>query len=205
MHRHRIGWLLTASLIGATVVALGAQVQAPTPLRPFSQEEKRAIVDKMLGADRIQGIVKEQRLRALSVVPQQVEKNGVPTVVAAAVLVNYTTGEGLRITVDPSNGQVQAVEAMKGRPQSSAEERQEGRELVRTAGDLAPLMTAKTRIEGGFVVDAPKDQSAQGRYLEFHVLTPDGSAFAAEVIVDLARNQVVTIRRQPSAEKRGAA
>ena len=58
---------------------------------------------------------------------------------------------------------------MKGRPQSSPEEREDAIALIRKDTEVAPLLAAGTHIVGGFVVDAPQGQPPQGRYLEFHV------------------------------------
>src|SRR6185503_12570056 len=128
---------------------------------------RSAIAAKLLGTDKLVALAKGQRMRVLSVVPQEVDKDGVVATVALAVVVNYATGESVRVSVDPATMTLRAVEPLKGRPQASPEERQEGRDLVRKAPELASIAAAQSRIEGGFVVDAPAGQPVQGRYLEF--------------------------------------
>jgi hypothetical protein len=187
-------FLLLGVALFASVNSAGAQEQPN--LRPFSAEQRRALAQKAAAAERVAATAKGQRLRALSVVPQQVEKDGQPAIVAVVTFVNYGTGSGLRVMLDPVTGLVQASEPIKGRPQSSAEEREEARQLLQKSPEIAELLKAQARIEGGFVVDAPAGQPAAGRYLEFHVVTADGQKFLAEAIVDLARSQVAGIRRE---------
>jgi len=191
--RHALCGALALAALGLTPLGTtGAQERAS--LRPFSAEEQRALAEQAVGSDKLRALARGQRLRALRVFPEQVEKDGEPAVVAVAILVNYGTGEALRVRLDPGTRQVDDVVPLKGRPQSSSEEREEARDLLAKAKEAAPLMTAGARIEGGFVVDPPGGEP-QGRYLEFHVVTADGRTFLAEAIVDLAGGRVAALRR----------
>ena len=196
MKSHHPGTFPLLLLVTLLATLTSARAQEQPNLRPFSAEQRRALAEKAAGAERVAGFAKGQRIRPVSVVPQQVEKDGEPAIVAIVTFVNYGTGEALRVTLDPVTGLVQASEPLKGRPQSSTEEREEARQLLQKAPEVADLLKAQNRVEGGFVVDPPTGQPAIGRYLEFHIVTADGQKFIAEVVVDLARSRVAGIRRQ---------
>ena len=124
---------------------------------------------------------------------------------ATALVVSYATGEAIRVRIAPDTGAIVAVDPLPGRPQSSAEEREEARELIRKDSEIGRLLTGGVQIQGGFVVDPPEGQASAGRYLEFHVVSSDGRSFVAEVVVDLSRNQVAARRQQEPGRKGGAA
>jgi hypothetical protein len=185
--------------------AVPGATQAQRSLQPLSLEEQRTLSAKVLADERVVAFAKGQRVRVLRVVLEQVVKADGTPAVATAVVVNYGTGEAVRARITPETGRVTAIDPLKGHPQSSAEEREEAREIIRKDAEIAPLMAAGTRLEGGFVVDPPQGQPAQGRYLEFHVVSSDGQSFIAEVVVDLSRNQVAARRREEPGRKDGAA
>lgn len=181
--------LLTASLYLLGIGSPAAQ------LRPFSPDEQRALAAKVLATARMSELSKGQRMRVLSVVPAQDKDRG-DVIAARLTVLNYGTGQATAVLVDPASGNILEVEPLKGRPQASAEEREEARSILREAPSTAALVKADRRIEGGFVVDAPVGRPTPGRYLEFHILSPDGTRIEAEAVVDLAGRTVASLRRE---------
>ena len=197
----RIAFPVACLLATAALTA----AQAPKPVQPLSAEQRRTLLQSALKDERVVAFAKGQRVRALSVSTEEVEKDGEPSVVAVAVVVNYGTGQAVRVRMAPDTGRVESVEPLPGRPQSSAEEREEAETILKGASDVAPLLSGNAILRGGFVVDAPAGAPATGRYLEYHIVTPDGRSFVAEVIVDLAAKRVAQVRRAESDDKRGGA
>ena len=179
--------------------------QAPTTVQPLSAEQRRTLLQTALKDERVVAFAKGQRVRALSVSTEEVEKDGELSFVAVAVMVNYGTGQTVRVRMAPDTGRVESVEPLPGRPQSSAEERQEAEEILKGAPEVTPLLSGNAVLRGGFVVDPPAGAPATGRYLEYHIVSPDGRSFVAEVVVDLAAKRVVQVRRSASDDKRGGA
>jgi hypothetical protein len=91
----------------------------------------------------------------------------------------------LRLLVSVPDAEVQRVEKLPGRPQSSADERAEARRILERSGTLGEAV-----LEGGFVVDPPPGAPATGRYLEFHALDPDRTRILRELTVDLVAQKV---------------
>lgn len=196
----QIAWSLATLLATAALTA----AQAPKTAQPLSAEQRRTLLQNALKDERVVAFAKGQRVRALSVSTEEVEKDGEPAVVAVAVVVNYGTGQAVRVRMAPDTGRVESVEPLPGRPQSSAEERQEAEGILKGASEVAPLLSGNAVLRGGFVVDPPAG-APTGRYLEYHIVTPDGRSFVAEVVVDLATKRVAQVRRAASDDKRGGA
>ena len=165
-------------------------------VRPFTRDEKTAIVGSLMNADRVRPLVSGQRVRALSVAPEEEktvdERPG--RRLAKVVFVNYGTGAVFTVVADAATLQVLDVQLMRGRPQSSEDERAEARVLIEQDPTLGPLLRQGAVLDGGFVVDPPSGAPPTGRYLEFHVLSADRTRFEREVVVDLASQKVITSR-----------
>jgi hypothetical protein len=188
-------WLRRLALSAAVCTALAAPAAAqPASMTPFSAETQRTLADRALKSPRLAEFVKAGRARVLRVTAEEVDKDGTPRTMAAAVVVSYATGRAVRALIAPATGEVEDVQPLAGRPQSSLEERQEGEQLLRGDAGAKPLIAGGARLQGGFVVDPPEGRPP-GRYLEFHLASPDGTTFVAEAIVDLAAGQVVRLRR----------
>ena len=181
--------LLTASLLLVGIGSPAAQ------LRPFSPDEQRALAAKVLATARVSELAKGQRMRVLSVVPAQ-DKEREDVIAARLTVLNYATGQAIAVLADPASGTILDVEHLKGRPQASAEEREEARSILRAAPLTAALVKQDRRIEGGFVVDPPAGRPTTGRYLEFHILSLDGTRIEAEAVVDLAGRTVASLQRE---------
>jgi hypothetical protein len=197
----RIGWPLAYLLATAALTA----AQAPKTVQPLSADQRRTLLQAALKDERVVAFAKGQRVRALSVSTEEVEKDGEPSVVAVAVVVNYGTGQAVRVRMAPDTGRVESVEPLPGRPQSSAEERQEAEAILKVSAEITPLLSGNAVLRGGFVVDPPAGAPATGRYLEYHIVTADGRSFVAEVVVDLAAKRVAQVRRAEANDKRGGA
>ena len=197
----RVAWPVACLLATAALTA----AQAPKTVQPLSAEQRRTLLQTAMKDERVVAFAKGQRVRAVSVSTEEVDKDGEPSIVAVAVVMNYGTGQAVRVRMAPDTGRVESVEPLPGRPQSSAEERQEAEAILKGAPDVAPLLSGNAILRGGFVVDAPAGAAATGRYLEYHIVTPDGRSFVAEVIVDLATKRVAQVRRAESDDKRGGA
>jgi hypothetical protein len=165
-------------------------------VRPFTNDEKSAIVGSLMNADQVRPLVSGQRVRAISVASED-EKTSDGQLgrrLAKVVFLNYGTGAAFAVVADADTRQVLEVQPMRGRPQSSREERAEARALVEQDPALGPLLRQGAVLEGGFVVDPPPGTPTVGRYLEFHVLSADRTRFEREVIVDVASQRVVASR-----------
>jgi hypothetical protein len=176
-------------------LAATASAQQPSPpLAPYSLETQRALTAQALKSPRLAEFVRAGRVRTLRVTPEEVDKDGTPRVAAAAIFVSYVTGRAVRALISPTTGEVEDVQSLPGRPQSSADERREAEQLLRDDKAVGALIKGGAGVQGGFVVDPPAGP-ATGRHLEFHLTSPDGAVFVAEVVVDLAARQVVQLRR----------
>jgi len=105
---------------------------------------------------------------------------------AELILGTYGNNQGIRVRFNPQTGDVEDVVAMKGRPQSSAEEQNEAETLIAQGTKLGELLRAGSRAVGGFVVDPPVGAPAEGRYLEYHIASPDRRQIQHKVFVSLA-------------------
>jgi hypothetical protein len=188
-------WLCRFGLSSAVWLALLAPAAAqPAPATPFSADTQRTLADRALKSPKLADFVKAGRARVLRVTAEEVDKDGTPRTMAAAVFVSYATGRAVRALIAPATGEVEDVQPLAGRPQSSTDERREAEQLLRDDAVVGPLVKGGSRLQGGFVVDPPEGRPI-GRYLEFHLVSPDGTAFVAEAIVDLATGRVARVRR----------
>lgn len=167
-------------------------------LRPFTTEEKAQIAERLLSTPEMRTLGAEtagERLRVLNVVPVEMDKAEHPAQdrrLAEVTLVQYRGGEAFRVRVDAATGEEITTERLRGRPQSSVEEREEARALVRRSLQIPERFD----LVGGFVVEPPSGAPAKGRYLEFHVVGEDRLRIEREVVADLATGKVVSDRRR---------
>ena len=131
------------------------------------------------------------RLRILRIVPEETTPKDRFREINTIYAVDYDSLIAYRIDMDADSGRILKVEKLRGTPQSSEEERADGRNLLLTDDELGDVARAAARIEAGFVVDPPPD-SPPGRYLEFHILSSDGSEIAYEVFVDIANSRIIS-------------
>lgn len=160
-------------------VALAAPAQKPPPC-PSPADAARLVEHPALRA--------YPRARVIRTICEDRGKEP-PRTLAIAWIVSYETGEAAEVQFAPGSLNDIDVRKMRGRPQSSEDEREEAkalvRELLRVDRDLV--------VEGGFAVAAP-DGAPPGRYLELHVVSADRKRMLAEVIVDLSRRRIAAER-----------
>jgi hypothetical protein len=130
-------------------------------------------------------------LRILRIVPEETTPKDRFREINTVFAVDYDSLIAYRVDMDADSGRILNVEKLRGTPQSSEEERSDGRKLLLNDDKFGEAARAAARIEAGFVVDPPPD-SSPGRYLEFHILSPDGSEIAYEVFVDIANSRIVS-------------
>ena len=176
--------ILLALLIWPTAMPCAAQ------LRPLTAAERSAIVATVLTRTEVATLAaKPSELRALSVVPAEApDKKDTASEAGrfAQVLVIAKGRTGaMRLLVSVPDARVLSSERLPGRPQSSAAEREEARRILADAGS-----TGGAPIEGGFVVDPPRGAPAEGRYLEFHLLSADRSRILHQLTVELWTGKV---------------
>jgi len=133
---------------------------------------------------------RDNRLRILRIVPEETAPKDRFASINTVYVVDYDSLIAYRADMDPDSGRILNVEKLRGIPQSSAEERAEGRRLLLNDAEIGPAARAAARIEAGFVVDPPPN-SPPGRYLEFHILSSDAREIAYEVFVDIANSRIV--------------
>jgi hypothetical protein len=134
---------------------------------------------------------RDDRLRILRIVPEETNPKDRFREINTVYVVDYDSLIAYRAVMDPDSGRILNVEKLRGIPQSSEEERADGRRLLLNDDKFGEAARAAARIEAGFVVDPPPD-SPPGRYLEFHILSSDGSEIAYEVFVDIANSRIVS-------------
>lgn len=147
------------------------------------RELQRRAAEKLLQDERLRSVVGE-RPRVLRVTCEEVEKDSTRSV-AVAYVVGYETGVAAVVTFDSADLRALDVRRMPGRPQSSVEEREEARALIRES----VRVPEGHAIEGGFVVDPPRG-GPPGRYLHFLIAPRARHVPKQEVIVDLTRRKV---------------
>lgn len=200
------------TVIGPLVLSL-APVLVGSPLlaqerlgvRPFTPEERAVIEARLLEAESVQAVAQARRVRVLSIVPVEIEKDpssGPASVryLAEATVVAYGMDQGIRVRIDPTTGRVVATDVFRGRPQSSPAEREEAEKLIRAHAMLGPILEQGTRLVGGFVIDPPK-KDQPGRFLEYHIADAAGQNILREMIVDLATGSITASRDDSSAQK----
>jgi hypothetical protein len=134
--------------------------------------------------------VSSDRLRILRIVPEETDPKEQFRNINTVYAVDYDSLVAYRADVDPDSGRILKIQKLRGTPQSSEDERADGRTLLLNDDELGGVARAAARIEAGFVVDAPPN-SPPGRYLEFHILSPDATEIAYEVFVDIANSRIV--------------
>ena len=170
-----------------SLVFLAAPLLAQAPECPQTSAEQRRIAEEAIRAPAARALIPEGRTRVLHVYCTETGKEPRRSVLVS-VLYNYSANVAMRATLDPGSRRMVAAERMVGRPQTSAEERQEAFGLVRE-------LASNGVLEGGFVVDPPEGAPAAGRYVLVQILSPDRWKLQETVIVDLSRGKVVARRR----------
>ena len=168
------------------------QIQNQQPL--LAPEERDWLSTKALNHLRRNPSTKNDRLRVLSVKRFSANGGTVKTPIASIVIFNYSRGSATRLTMDSSNGVVLRQERLRGRPQSSEEERREARLLIWANPQHAQMLRAGAIIEGGFVVDGPGRESWRHRFLLFQLLSSDRQSLQRVVIVNLTTRRIAQTR-----------
>ncbi|HKR63804.1 MAG TPA: hypothetical protein VJZ00_08735 [Thermoanaerobaculia bacterium] len=179
--RNRLSLIGIAFTLLVPWSAFAQEAQCPSPAelqRRMSSDALRAVMRQFAG---------ENRTRVVRVTCEVRDKDA-QQAVAVAHVANYGNGTGLELTFAGGDLERASVQPMRGRPQSSAEEREEARAIIRER-----MNVPDEQLEGGFVVDPPEG-SAPGRYLEFHVTTRDRKIVQTEVIVNLSRGDIAARR-----------
>jgi len=168
---------------GAEVRGLGA---------PFTPDERKAI------ATRVSAMAgfKDHRVRVLRAAedPSQEEAKaagGPKSRLASVIVFDYTAGRAVHVAYDVTRGEILREKELAGRPQSSEEERREAEGILKQDPELAALFREGAQVEGGFVVDAPTNNQAANRYLQFQVQARDPEKILRLAIVDLTMRKVV--------------
>ena len=173
------------------LVFLAVPLFAQVPECPQTSAEQRRMVEEAIRGPAARTLIPEGRMRVLHVYCVDVGKE-LRRSTLVSVLYNYSANVAMRATVDPASRQMVAAERMAGRPQTSAEEREEAFRLVREKLELSQ----NNPLEGGFVVDPPEGAPAAGRYVLVQVLSPDRWKLIEAVIADLSRGTIAARRRQ---------
>ena len=140
----------------------------------------RVASERLLSDERLRAAV-GARPRVVRVACEQRDKESQRSV-ALAYVVGYETGAAAEVTFSPADFRALDVRRMPGRPQSSEDERQEGRDII-----MQRIRVAEgTALEGGFVVDPPPG-SPPGRYLLFLLSRRARHVDIQEYVVDLTR------------------
>jgi hypothetical protein len=148
------------------------------------RELLRRATDDLLRDDRLRSVV-GSRARIMRVACEEAEKD-TARAVAVAYVVGYETGVAAAVTFSPADFRAIDVRKLPGRPQSSEEERDEARALIRETTRVPEGHV----IEGGFVVDPPPGRPP-GRYLQFFIAPRARYVRKQEVIADLTRRTVI--------------
>ncbi|HEX8920475.1 MAG TPA: hypothetical protein VF766_03290 [Pyrinomonadaceae bacterium] len=162
--------------------------------RPLTQSEQSRIVERLFSNPRLSSTFRQQRVRALSVKALPVDKDtGAAQAkrLASVIVFNYSQGRASRYLVDAETGELLSEETLRGRPQASAEEKDEAAEIIRRSDELNRLLRENNQLEGGFIVDDPRrGSSSRNRFIQFHILSPDRQRILRLVVVDLTERRV---------------
>jgi hypothetical protein len=168
--------------------------------RPFTAEEKAQLAAKILEAPAVEQkgarptVEKAKRRRVLSVtVPATTETLSPEKVrrrIARVIVFDYDENKATGLLVDASTAEVLKKEPIRGRPQRSAEEKQDAIKIVQQDPKLAQSLQANAVIEGGFIVDGPQGAPSKHRFLQLQLLTPDRTQLRRRVIVDLTAGTI---------------
>jgi uncharacterized protein (TIGR02246 family) len=172
-----------------------AQIERGSEVRglgaPLTPAEHNAIAAKVAAM----AVFKDHRIRVLRAAEdasQDAEKapGGPKRKLASVVVFDYTAGQAMHVTYDVARGEVLREKKLSGRPQSSEEERREAEGILKKDGELAALFREGAQVEGGFVVDAPANNEATNRYLQFQVQARDRERILRLAVVDLTARKV---------------
>jgi hypothetical protein len=163
---------------------LAQETQCPSP-----PELQRLLTQEVvLRIPALRAAIGENRARVVRVTCEVRNKESQRAEVVAHV-VNYGDGSALEMTFAGGSLERAEIVHLRGRAQSSPEEREEARNIIRERVKVDEHGV----IEGGFVVDPPPG-SPPGRYLEFHVTDPHRRVIQREVIVNLSRRDIAAQR-----------
>ena len=173
MHRQPLDGHCSVPLASARVVACLAflaggvlSLEGHAQMQPFTPQEKAEIVAKLLRGPEMKALAAEapEKIRVLSVVSAEAEEvkqrteNQVVRRLAEVVLIQYQTGAAFRVRVDVESGKALSVDPLRGRPQSSQEEREEARALIRRSLSLPKHYLRHANPQGPIVIDLGKPQ-----------------------------------------------
>jgi hypothetical protein len=199
------GVILTSALIAGVCFAVplaqpAAQAGKAISLRssegaPLTAEDKAAIVSAVLAHPQL-AATREQKVKALSVFTEDATKpspkGAAPSRQATVIFFNYTQNRAIRVQVNIATGVVSAPEDLPGRPTPSVEEIEEASRIIRSDPRHAELLQTGV-LEGGFVVDPPGAAgagTAQGRFMQFHILSSDRTSIQRVVYVNLTTGAI---------------
>ena len=165
-------------------------VSAQEAVCPFPDDVRKRAAEEVLTAPAVREFAREGRARVLRVTCEVRTKER-PEAIAIAYVVSYADGSAMELAFRPGAADRGVARRLPGRVQSSEEEREEARGIIRRTADVPPNAV----LEGGFAVDPPEGASP-GRYLEFHIATPDRTRIESEVIVDLGRSRIAARQRE---------
>lgn len=190
-------WVLAGTYASHTsIVTTSWGSQVGNPQEPFTPGERARLSEQALAHLRTDPVVRNQRMRVLTVKRLTPEKEAPETSTAGVVVFNYSQGNAKRIIINPANGAILRVETLRGRPQASEEELQEASQIIRADQEHARLLDAGGVLEGGFVVDDPGRRSPRHRFIQFQILTPDRQSLQRFVTVNLNTGRIAESRRQ---------
>lgn len=162
--------------------------------RPFTREEKLQLATKMLAAPSTAQRAIPRRRKVVSIttpadtedLPRQKRQRRI----ARVVVFDYATGKAAELLVDASSAGVLAEKQIRGRPQASEEEKQEAIKVIRGDPELDRLLQANAIVEGGFIVDGPRNAPSKHRFLQIQLLSPDRLHLQRTVTVDLTAGTI---------------
>jgi len=194
--------IITANEAGTHAIGMDPgttrwQSRPENPQGSITPEEQARLSKQALAQLRKSPVVRDQRLRVLSIKSLPGEKDEFQKSLASVVVFNYSTGNATRLVMYQSNGLVLRQERLRGRPQPSEEELQEARRIIRADPEQARLLAAGGVLEGGFVVDAPSGQSLRHRFIQFQILTSDRLGLQRLVVVNLTTGNIAESKQQP--------
>jgi hypothetical protein len=166
--------------------------------RPFTREEKMDLAARVLAPPQTAQKTIPQRRKVLSVTAAN-DIDILPQTrggrrVARVVVVDYAGGQATRLLVDAATAEVLTQQPIRGRPQASEEEKQDAIKIIRQEPELARLLDGKAIIEGGFLVDGPRNSPARHRFLQVQLLTADRTHLQRTVLVDLTAGTIATAK-----------
>lgn len=165
------------------------RLEAQAPDCPQTSTEQRRLAEEFVRTPAARKAIPEGRIRVLHVYCAERDKESRRSALITVVY-NYSANVAVRVAFDAASRELVASDTLTGRPQTSAEEREEAFGLVREKADGANFV-----LEGGFVVDPPEGAPREGRYVQVQVLSSDRWTLREFVTVDLSRGAIVARRR----------